>query len=159
MNTRRGFTLIEVLVALFIVAMGMVAAFKALGSAAENVIQMRERTFAAWVGFNQLATQRLKPGMPATGTQEQDVEFAGSHWHWLQTVDDIQVPGVKRITIQIRRANDDKAARGGKQSDAASKYWLATVVGFRGDALMSTQSELQGWDDGSSGQQQNGSGP
>jgi len=152
MNTRRGFTLIEVLVALFIVAMGMVAAFKALSSAADNVIQMRERTFAAWVGFNQLATQRLKPGVPLTGTQEHDVEFAGSRWHWLQTIDDLQVPGVKRITIQIRHVNDDKAAPGGKQSAAASKYWLATVVGFYGDALAYPQSELQGWDDGSAQQ-------
>lgn len=158
MNNLRGFTLIEVLVALLIVALGMGAAFKALSSAAESTIQMRERTFAAWVGFNQLETVRLKAGSPVNGKQEREVEFAGSHWHWLQTVDDIQVPGVKRITIQIRRANDDKAARGGKQSDAASKYWLATVVGFRGDALTSTQSELQGWDDGGA-QQQNGGGP
>jgi general secretion pathway protein I len=150
-NTRRGFTLVEVLVALFIVAMGMVAAFKALSSAAENVIQMRDRTFAAWVGFNQLATARLQPGIPANGKQEHDIEFAGSRWHWLQNIDETQLPGVKRITIQVRRAGDDKAAAG--------KYWLATVVGFRGDALQFPQSELPAWDDGGSGQQQNGGAP
>jgi general secretion pathway protein I len=158
-KTRRGFTLIEVLVALLIVALGMGAAFKALSSAAENAIQMRERTFAAWVGFNQLATTRLKPGIPVTGTQEQDVEFAGARWHWLQTIDDMQLAGVKRITIQIRRADDDKAPAGGKQSASNGNYWLVTVVGFRGDALQFPQSGLQGWDDGSSGQMQSGSTP
>jgi general secretion pathway protein I len=147
----RGFTLIEVLVALFIVALGMVAMFKALSGAADNAIQMRERTFAAWVGFNQLATERLTAGSSVTGTQEHDVEFAGASWHWLQTVEDLQLPGVKRITIQVRRADEDKASAGGKQRAATGRYWLATVVGFRGDAVQYPPSELQGWDDGSSG--------
>jgi general secretion pathway protein I len=158
-KTRRGFTLIEVLVALLIVALGMSAAFKALSTAADNVIQMRERTFAAWVGFNQLETARLSGSASVTGTQEHDVEFAGSRWHWQQTIEDMQLPGVKRITIQIRHADDDKAPAGGKQVAAAGKYWLATVVGFRGDALQFPQSELQGWDDGSSGQQKFGNTP
>jgi general secretion pathway protein I len=154
-----GFTLIEVLVALFIVALGMVAMFKALSGAADNAIQMRERTFAAWVAFNQLATERLKAGTSVTATQEHDVEFAGSRWHWLQTVEEMQLPGVKRITIQVRHADDDKASAASKQGDAAGKYWLATVVGFRGDAVQSPPSELQGWDDGSSGQRQDGGAP
>jgi general secretion pathway protein I len=148
----RGFTLIEVMVALLIVALGMGAALKALSSAADNTFQMRERTLAAWVGFNQLATERLKAGASVTGKQERDVEFAGSRWHWLQTIEDMQLPGVKRITIQIRHADEDKASGGGK-------YWLATVVGFRGDALQFPQSELPGWDDGSSAQQPTGGVP
>jgi general secretion pathway protein I len=147
-NNLRGFTLIEVLVALLIVALGMGAAFKALNSAAENTIQMRERTFAAWVGFNQLATVRLKAGSPVNGKQERDVEFAGSRWHWQQTIEDLQLPGVKRITIRIRHADDDKAGAGSKQSASARDYWLATVVGFHGDALQFPQSELPGWDAG-----------
>jgi general secretion pathway protein I len=156
MKTWRGFTLIEVLVALFIVALGMVAMFKALSGAAENAIQMRERTFAAWVGFNQLATERLRAGPSLTGTQEHDIEFAGTRWHWLQTIEDIQLPGVKRITIQIRHADDDKGPASDKQAGSGGKYWLATVVGFRGDAVTSPASELQGWDDGSSGQRNGG---
>lgn len=159
MKAQRGFTLIEVLVALAIVALGMVAAFKALSSAADNAMQMRERTFAAWVGFNQLATERLRAGPSVNGSQEHDVEFAGSRWHWQQTIEDLQLPGVKRVTIRIRHADDDKASGKGKQGASGDGYWLATVVGFRGDALAFPQSELPGWDDGSSAQQQNGGGP
>jgi general secretion pathway protein I len=158
-KARRGFTLVEVLVALLIVALGMGAALKALSSAAENTIQMRERTLAAWVGFNQLATERLKAGSSVAGTQEHDVEFAGSRWHWLQTIEDMQLPGVKRITIQIRRADDDRASGSGKPGEPGGKYWLATVVGFRGDALQFPQSGLPGWDDGGSAQQAPGGVP
>ncbi|MDE2221065.1 MAG: type II secretion system minor pseudopilin GspI [Gammaproteobacteria bacterium] len=159
MKARRGFTLVEVLVALAIVALGMAAAFTSLSGAANGVIQMRERTFAAWVGFNQLATERLRTGASVNGKQEHDVEFAGSRWHWEQTVDDLQLPGVKRIIIRVRHADDGKAAAGGKPRKASGAYWLATVVGFRGDALLFPQSELQGWDDGGSAPQQPGGAP
>ena len=131
-----GFTLIEVLVALVIVAFGMSAVLAALTGAANNTMRQREATFAAWVGFNQLATERLKVALPAIGTKEGDVEFAGSRWHWLQTVTDMEAPGVKRIMIQVRPAGDA----------AASDSWAATVMGFRGDALQSPLDVIGGWD-------------
>ena len=149
MKARRGFTLVEVLVALAIVALGMVAAFKSLSGAADGVIQMRERTFAAWVAFNQLATERLRAGASVNGKQERDVDFAGMHWHWQQTIDDLQLPGVKRIMVRVRHADDDQAAAKRKPGASGNEYWLATVVGFRGDALQFPQSELPGWNDGS----------
>src|ERR1700694_5585676 len=55
----RGFTLVEVLVAVVIVAFGMGAVLPALTSAADNVSRMREKSFAEWVALNQLATARL----------------------------------------------------------------------------------------------------
>ena len=100
----RGFTLIEVLVALVIVAFGMGAVLAALSSAAESVMRLREQSFAEWVGFNQLATTRLKATLPATGTTSGDVEFAATHWQWQQTVTKMDIPGLMRITIRVRSA-------------------------------------------------------
>jgi general secretion pathway protein I len=45
----RGFTLVEVLVALAIVAIGMLAVFKVLGDTAHNVAYLRDRSFASWI--------------------------------------------------------------------------------------------------------------
>jgi len=153
LKTQRAFTLVEVLVALIIVALGMGAALKALTSAADNTARLREKTFAAWVAFNQLATERLGTGLATTATKEGEVEFADSRWHWQQTIEDMQVPGLKRITVRVRHS--DQADRpGGPKRTVAPDDWLATVIGFRGDSLQFPQSELPGWDDAGGGQQQ-----
>ena len=146
MTRARGFTLVEVLVALVIVALGMGAALKALTSAADSTARLREKTFAEWVGFNQLSTERLKAGLPATGTKDGEVDFAGQRWHWEQTVADMDVPGLRRITILIRHADDTRAPRSAAPATATAANWLATVVGFRGDALQSPQAVLSGYD-------------
>ena len=153
MKSQRAFTLIEVLVALIIVALGMGAALKALTSAADSTARLREKTFAAWVGFNQLATTRLGTGIRTTGSQEAEVDFAGFRWHWQQTTEDMEVQGLKRITIRVRHADQTDKLGGAKRATAPNEDWLATVVGFRGDSLQFPQSELAGWDDAGGGQQ------
>jgi len=132
----RGFTLIEVLVALVIVALGMGALMTALTGAAQSTMQLREKSFAEWIGLNQLATARLSHALPANGKSEKDVDFAGSTWHWQQEVTDMAVPGLKRITIQVRHAGDD----------VPKDHWVATVVGFRGDAIRTAQGVMSYWD-------------
>lgn len=141
-----GFTLIEVLVALVIVALGMGAVLTALTNAAGTTIRLREKSFATWVGLNQLADTRLKPSPPARGTTEGDVDFAGARWHWRQKVADIQIQGIERITIEVRRADqgtDGPGSTGPKRG--AADDWLATVTGFRSGALSTPQGTLQGW--------------
>ncbi|TLY61079.1 MAG: type II secretion system protein GspI, partial [Gammaproteobacteria bacterium] len=85
---RGGFTLIEVLVALAIVAIGMAAVLGALSSAANTTAYLRDKTFAEWVALNQIATLRLKmqTAPPATGNTAGEVDFAGRSWHWRQEV-------------------------------------------------------------------------
>ena len=97
-----GFTLVEVLVALVIVAFGMGAVLTALTSAADSESRLREKTFAEWVGLNQLATERLRSTQPSTGTKEGDATLAGMTWHWQETVENMDIPGIRRITIRVR---------------------------------------------------------
>ncbi len=141
-----GFTLIEVLVALVIVALGMGAVLSALTSAADTTIRLREKSFATWVALNQLATTRLRPGDPALGKTEDDVDFANSRWHWQQEVKDWQIPGIRIITIKVRYA--DQNADGGRSTGptrSAGNDWLTTMTGFRGNALRSFQGTLPSW--------------
>jgi general secretion pathway protein I len=159
-STQRGFTLIEVLVALVIVAFGMGAALKALTSAADSTARLREKTFAAWIGLNQLATERLGAGNQKTTSQEAELDYAGSRWHWQQTIEDMEVPGLKRITVRVRHSNlkgkldaDSDKSSSSEAANSQDEDWLATVVGFRGDSLEYPQSELSGWDDAGNGQQ------
>ncbi|HEY2340845.1 MAG TPA: type II secretion system minor pseudopilin GspI, partial [Steroidobacteraceae bacterium] len=97
MNRTRGFTLIEVLVALAIVAIGMAAVLGALTSSANTLAYLRDKTFAQWVALNQIATLRLSGQMTPTGNSDGNTDFAGRSWHWRREVTATQVPGVVRI--------------------------------------------------------------
>ena len=142
----RGFTLVEVLVALVIVAFGMGAVLAALSGAADSATRLREKTFAAWVGFNQLATQRLQATLPSDGEQAGEVDFAGSRWHWQQTVAATDVPGLKRITIRVRHADSDAVGAAAPKGSLATEAWVATVMGFRGDAIQTPLDVVPNYD-------------
>jgi len=141
-----GFTLVEVLVALVIVAFGMGAVLSALSSSADAVIRMREKTFAEWVGLNQLSTERLQATLPVTGTKEGDVDLGGTRWHWQETVENIDVPGIRRLTIRVQHSDSGPAQSSGKATPVDKTSWVATVVGFRGDAVQSPLDQLPEWD-------------
>jgi general secretion pathway protein I len=148
---RHGFTLIEVLVALVIVAFGMGAVLASLTSAANSETRMREKTFAEWVGLNQLSTERLQVNAPAIGKKDGDVDFAGSRWHWQENVETMDIPGLLRITIQVRHADSNASQAAATNVDPAKVDWLATIMGFRGDAIQTPADVLANWDGAGTG--------
>ena len=135
MRAQRGFTLIEVLVALVIVALGMSALLESLGSAADTSTWLRDKTFAQWIAFNQLETTRLTGTLPMIGTTDGDLDYAGRHWRWRQIVTDLGQdvglpPGLFRIDVKVETADT---------SSVDEKGWMATVTGALGDALAPAQ--------------------
>ncbi|HKF98062.1 MAG TPA: type II secretion system minor pseudopilin GspI [Steroidobacteraceae bacterium] len=136
MSRTRGFTLVEVLVALAIVAIGMAAVLGALTSSANTVGYLRDKTFAQWVALNQIATLRLSGQMTPTGNSDGNTDFAGRSWHWRREVTATQVPGVVRIDVKVRPA-DIKADE--------DKGWFTTVSGIQGDAVGIPNPVLPEW--------------
>ncbi len=136
MKLGRGFTLIEVLVALAIVAIGMAAVLGALTSSANTISYLRDKTFAQWVALNQIATLRLSGQMTPTGNSDGNTDFAGRSWHWRREVTATQVPGVVRIDVKVRpadlKADDDSG-------------WFTTVSGIQGDAVGVPNGYLPDW--------------
>ena len=138
-----GFTLIEVLVALVIVAVGMSALMGALTSSAKSVTYMQDKTFAEWVALNQIAFVRTTitaPGqVPATGKTSGDVDFANRKWHWLQEIVASQVPGIVRVDVKVRPKDV------GPSSDDDNANWYVTVSGIVGNALAQPGSYTAQW--------------
>jgi len=126
MRHGRGFTLIEVLVALAIVAIGMAAVLGTLTSSANTISYLRDKTFAQWVALNQIATLRISGQMTPVGNSDGNIDFAGRSWHWRREVIATQVPGVVRIDVKVRPA-DIKADE--------DNGWFTTVSGIQGDAV------------------------
>jgi len=129
-SAQRGFTLIEVLVALVIVALGMSALLETLGSAADTSTWLRDKTFAQWIGLNQLETLRLSGTMPTAGTTDGELDYAGRHWRWRQVVSDLGMPGIFRIDVQVEPADT---------SSIDEKGWMTTITGAMGDAVAPPQ--------------------
>jgi general secretion pathway protein I len=136
MRHARGFTLIEVLVALAIVAIGMAAVLGTLTSSANTISYLRDKTFANWVALNQIATLRISGQMTPTGNSDGNIDFAGRSWHWRREVIATQVPGVVRIDVKVRpadiKADDDNG-------------WFTTVSGIQGDAVGVPNGYLPDW--------------
>jgi general secretion pathway protein I len=102
----RGFTLIEVVVALAIVAVGMLAVFKTIGDTVRNVDDLRDRSFAEWIADNRITEMRISGEMPSVEETAGELDFAGRHWHWVTKVSQTQVQGLRRIDVAVRREGD-----------------------------------------------------
>ena len=102
-NKKFGFTLIEVVVALAVIAIGMAAVIKATGIVTKNTAQLNERTIAMWVAQNAMAQFELDLEGDADKEIKGSEEMAGVEWHWSKTIDDTQDPDIKRVEIQVRR--------------------------------------------------------
>jgi general secretion pathway protein I len=129
-STQRGFTLIEVLIALVIVALGLSALLETLGSAADTSTWLRDKTFAQWIAMNQLETLRLSGTMPSSGTTDGELDYAGRHWRWRQVISDLGMPGIFRIDVKVEPADT---------SSVDEQGWMTTVTGAMGDAVAPAQ--------------------
>ncbi|MEO6185541.1 MAG: type II secretion system minor pseudopilin GspI [Steroidobacteraceae bacterium] len=130
-----GFTLIEVVVALFVIALGIGALMTTLASSADSVGHLREKSFAEWVALNRISELRLGSAAPAVGIVTGTTEYAGSNWRWRQEISDQGIAGILRIDISVATA-----ATAGVQAAATTAETefaaLATAYGFIGTSVM-----------------------
>jgi len=80
-----GFTLIEVLVALFVVATALATLGFAGAQALKNQAVLEERTLALWAADNQLADIRLQRSLQP-GTSSGNVRIGNRDWRWRRQV-------------------------------------------------------------------------
>lgn len=143
---QRGFTLIEVVVAIAVVALGLMAVFRVVHATVNNAAYLRDRSFATWIAENRLTEMRLGNELPSVDETEDDVQFAGQDWRWVATVSQTPVDGLRRIDVRVRRASDPEDSS------------LAEVSGFVGAVVMDTPPSGTPWTGLPDGQGQGGDG-
>jgi general secretion pathway protein I len=114
-----GFTLVEVLVALAIVAVALAAGFRSVTQSAETATALKARTLALWVAQNRLAAAQLEIPGPAVGEQDGNEAQAGALFTWHQTVSGTPNPAFRRIEITVADAS-------------RPDYVLSRLVGYVG---------------------------
>ena len=111
---RKGFTLVEVLVALAVVAIGMSALFAALGQSSRSAEQLRVRTLANWAAADALTALRLAIETPRPGTARQE-EISGRLWWVEYRVQEAGVENLRDVEVRVaaqRNARPIASSRG-----------------------------------------------
>lgn len=109
----RGFTLVEVMVALVVVAVALPALLFTLNQQVDGTSYLRERSHAQWVAANRMAEIRLvtaRTGAVSTGRVNGESEMAGNTWYWRTLTEESQIPGFYRVDIEVLKSADEEAA-------------------------------------------------
>lgn len=98
---RTGFTLIEVLVALAIVSIALMAALRAAGQGTNTVGELRSRLLAGWVAENMLAEHRARRDWLPLGIQRGTGREGGLDFIWREEVIATPNPAFRRVDIRV----------------------------------------------------------
>jgi general secretion pathway protein I len=118
---RRGFTLVEVLVALAIVAVALAAGFRSVAQSSDSATALKARTLALWVAQNRLAAAQLVRPAPPVGESSGTDAQAGAAFSWRETVSSTPNPAFRRIEISVA-------------DPSTPDYVLAHLVGYVGQS-------------------------
>lgn len=117
----RGFTLLEVMVALIIVAFSLTALTASMNQMIDAANTMRERTFASWIAQNKITEIRLANVMPEVSATSGEIEFGNTDWEWRAVVSETGIENFRRIDVSVSQYGDD--------------YIILTVTGFIGEPI------------------------
>ena len=120
-SRENGFTLVEVMVALTIVALSLTAIAASMNQMIDAANTMRERTYASWIAQNKIAELRLANVLPEVSSTSGEVDYAGSEWSWRAVVSETGIESFYRVDVSV--------------SLAGSEYVIRTVTGFIGEPV------------------------
>lgn len=126
---QRGFTLVEVLVALMIVAMGLAALMVAVSGTARTSGYLRDKTLAQWIALNRLSEVRLNSSNKfAQNTDTAEVDFAGRTWHYDTKYFSTSIATMKRVVVRVYAGGSK--AKGNPLAESTT--FLGTALGAPG---------------------------
>jgi general secretion pathway protein I len=107
----RAFTLVEVMVALAIIALSLTAVAAKMSRMIDTSNSMRERTYASWIAQNKIAEMRLANVLPDVSTTSGEVDYANVTWRWRAIVAESGIENLYRVDVEISDANGDTVIR------------------------------------------------
>ncbi|ASG65169.1 type II secretion system protein GspI [Idiomarina piscisalsi] len=104
----KGFTLIEVMVALSIFGLAALAALQAASSHLTILSDLQSKTFAQYVASNRIAELSLTQAWPVKDNKKGTAKQAGTTWHWQQQVVETVTPNVVAVTVTVSKSENGR---------------------------------------------------
>lgn len=115
----KGFTLLEVLVALAVIAFSLAAAASAVSGNARNASGLQQRTYAHWVAMNKMTELHVDKKWPSIKTTKGSSLMARHEWFWSVKISKTPNRHIRRVDVMVRPEEDDDSP-------------LVTLTGFLG---------------------------
>lgn len=106
----QGFTLIEMLVALAVFSLAVLALLNLAGENTRSASAAQTRLFAAMVAENEAIEALIAPAPPALGVATGEAMQADLAWRWRREVRRTDDPDVLRIDVRVVEAGGRRTA-------------------------------------------------
>lgn len=97
---QQGFTLIEVMIALLIVAVSLAALSQTLAVFVHQQATLPERTYASWIAQNRFV--ELQTSLGGEFDLISNHHFAGQNWQSSIELEPTPIPGMMRASIEVK---------------------------------------------------------
>lgn len=98
-----GFTLLEVMIAVAVLAMALTSLVKLNAQSIQNMSYLERKTYAMWVAQNQLSEVLAKGQRITTGRSQGKAEMAGVSWWWEMVVTETAVEQLQRVELRVKQ--------------------------------------------------------
>ncbi len=111
MQLSRGFTLLEVLIALAIVSIAVIPMVSTPISVSSNQSILKAKTFAQYVALNKIAELHLERNFPPLGNKKGTELMAGREWFWKSKIVKANslFKNIRRIELTVYDSEDNDA--------------------------------------------------
>jgi len=100
-----GFTLVEVLVAVAILAIGLAALFGQISQSVFTAGYLRDSTLAQWVAVDRITELRLENRFPDIDETDGEIDMASQSWRYTLIISETLWPDLRRIDVSVSFAD------------------------------------------------------
>lgn len=100
-SSTTGFTLIEVLIALAVIAIALGAILNTSGTQAYQASYLKQKTIAHWVAMNEMTKLQIEAKWPSTGEITGSTKMANHEWFWKRTVIETVNKDIRQVELRV----------------------------------------------------------
>ena len=108
-ESNKGFTLIEVMVALGVTVIALSAIIATISQMIMTSNLMQQKTFASWIAQNYITELRLKNESPKIGSKNGTIFYANSEWFWGAAISETGIEGLYRVDVDVGLFESDNS--------------------------------------------------